>query len=127
MLEELQSVIQNYEDATNSHDFDIVEKMLTEDAVYYFSDGTYRGIAELRQVFERTWAAIPDEVYRIVDVEWISVSEHSAACIYQYRWQGTYQGKKAEGGGRGTNALVKKDGRWLICHEHLSALPSAKA
>lgn len=125
MVEDLQAFMKKYEDATNSHDFDNVAKMLAENAIYLFSDGTYRGMSELREVFEQTWAKIPDEVYRIHDVEWIACTAEAAACIYQYQWQGTYQGKQAEGGGRGTNVLVKKEGNWLICHEHLSPLPAA--
>lgn len=44
-----------YEEATNSHDFDPVEPLLSPDAVYFFSHGTYRGQVEIRQAFEETW------------------------------------------------------------------------
>lgn len=118
---ELNLFIQLYEDATNSHDFDQVERLLTEDAQYFFSDGTYQGLAEIRAVFERNWETIKEEVYRIRDVNWMAVSESVAVCTYIFQWQGYFHGELKSGEGRGTNVLVKHNGQWLINHEHLSS------
>lgn len=64
-MEELNSFLQAYEDATNSHDFDQIEPLLTEDAKYFFSEGTFQGLAELRAIFQKNWDTVQEEVYRL--------------------------------------------------------------
>lgn len=115
------AIIKEYERATNSHNFDNVEKLLTDDAVYWFAKNSYQGLKEIRSYFENSWNTIKEEVYTISDVVWISESDTSAACIYRYRWKGLHNGKMVEGSGRGTNVLRKENGVWKIVHEHLSA------
>ncbi|RAL24291.1 DUF4440 domain-containing protein [Thermoflavimicrobium daqui] len=121
-MEELQSFIQQYEDATNTHDFSEVAKLIKTDAIYFFSDGTFRGLAEIKKAFERNWNTIQDEVYQIKDIEWISFTERSATCVYHFYWSGYFQGEKRTGMGRGTNVLEKINGQWFIIHEHLSSV-----
>lgn len=121
-MEELNSFLQAYEDATNSHDFDQIEPLLTEDAKYFFSEGTFQGLAELRAIFQKNWDTVQEEVYRLRQVEWLAVSDEVAVCTYTYHWHGFFQGEHKEGSGRGTNVLVKRKGQWLMHHEHLSPL-----
>ncbi|GAA0340300.1 hypothetical protein GCM10008967_33330 [Bacillus carboniphilus] len=123
MLKGLNHFIQEYERATNTHDFAQVRPFIKHDAVYLFSEGTYRGMDEIQHAFERNWRTVQDEVYRITDVEWLSYSESMATCIYHYYWRGVYNGAEREGRGRGTNSMVKEDGKWKMIHEHLSQMP----
>ena len=108
---------------TNTHQFDAVAPYIDEEAVFWFSSGSHRGVVAIRAAFERTWATIQDEVYAIEDLEWLTVDEASATCLYTFRWQGNIDGVSREGSGRGTSILRKGDGRWRVVHEHLSARP----
>ena len=48
-------VLRAYEDRINRHDFDLLIDLIAPDATFWFSDGTHRGIAEIRTAFEATW------------------------------------------------------------------------
>ena len=109
-----------YEQANNSHDIDRVLPMIAEDATYWFSDGSYRGLGEIKGAIERTFATIQDEVYEVSDLEWVVVADEYAACRYRFSWQGVVNGQVRSGQGRGTNLLVRRDGTWKMQHEHLS-------
>ncbi|WP_274365078.1 YybH family protein [Paenibacillus thermotolerans] len=115
--------MQRYEDATNSHSFEEVEKLITDDAVFWFTSSSHKGKAEIRSYFENTWNTIQEEVYTISDVEWIAADEKTAVCIYRYNWRGIYKGEIVEGEGKGTNVCVNIDGSWKVRHEHLTPLP----
>jgi ketosteroid isomerase-like protein len=105
---------------TNTHDFDHVAPLIAEDAVYFFSEGTYTSEGDLRAAFESTWATIRDEEYRIEDVRWLASDERIAVCIYHFRWRGVVNGQPREGMGRGTSVLARSDAGWRVIHEHLS-------
>lgn len=123
MLKDLNHFIQEYERATNTHNFNQVRPFIKRDAVYFFSEGTYRGIDEIESAFQRNWSQVQEEIYSITDVEWIHYSGTMATCIYHYYWRGIYKGQEKEGRGRGTNSMVKEDGKWKMIHEHLSSMP----
>jgi ketosteroid isomerase-like protein len=112
-----------YEDRINHHDFDELTDLIASDAVFWFSDGSYRGTAAIRTAFERTWRVLADERYWLDDLEWIAEAEAAAACLYQFNWEATIDGQRQSGAGRGTTVLSRNSGRWLIVHEHLSGLP----
>jgi ketosteroid isomerase-like protein len=117
---ELTAFMTGYEQATNSHDIDRVVPMIAEDATYWFSDGSHRGLAEIKVAIERTFATIQDEVYAITDLEWVTLSAGHAACRYRFSWTGLIDGQPRSGHGRGTNVIVRRDGQWRMAHEHLS-------
>jgi ketosteroid isomerase-like protein len=119
-VDELDEFLSRYEQASNSHEFDQVAPLLADDAVYWFSNGTYVGIEAIRRAFETTWAAILDEDYRITDVRWLAATDETAACVYTYSWSGMIGGQRRSGGGRGTNVLRRVATGWHIVHEHLS-------
>lgn len=108
---------------TNSHQFDTVAPLIDDDAVYWFSNGSYRGLNAIRTAFERTWTTIQNEQYEIEDLEWLAVDDLIATCIYAYRWEGSIEGVFRQGIGRGTNVLRKDGEQWRIVHEHLSSRP----
>ena len=110
-----------YEKATNTHDITQVAPFIASDAVYWFSDGSHRGRDAVLVAIAETFATIRDEVYRIEEVEWVSVSAGHAVCRYRFAWTGTVNGQPKSGRGRGTNVLVNTDGTWQMLHEHLSA------
>ncbi|WP_338704059.1 nuclear transport factor 2 family protein (plasmid) [Streptomyces sp. Q6] len=45
--QELAAFMREYEAANNSHDIERVVPFIAEDASYWFSDGSYRGIKEI--------------------------------------------------------------------------------
>lgn len=106
----------------NTHDFDLLAReVIAPDAVFVFSDEIHRGLAEVRAAFNRTWAVLPDEVYSMDQVEWLSRGRESAACTFRYAYAGTMQGgRRLEGGGRGMNLLVRRPEGWRIRYEHLT-------
>lgn len=116
---DLNDLIKRYVDATNTHDFSHVEPLLTADAVYLFNQRAMRGVAEIKPYFEDAWRRLPDEVYGIENVQWLSVDHDSATGIYEYTYHGNQEGKVVAGRGRGTTLLLKRDGQWRIAHEHL--------
>lgn|SRR5699024_562108 len=115
-----QEAMKEYENATNSHIFENVAKLIDEDAIYYFSDETIRGHDQLKPYFEKTWRNIQDEVYTISNVNWVAHGETVAVCIYQFHWTGNVRGKRKEGNGRGTQVFKRSDVGWKVVHEHLS-------
>jgi ketosteroid isomerase-like protein len=113
-----------YARRTNSHHFAAVAELIADDAVYWFSDGSFHGTAEIERAFERTWAVIQHEEYAIEDLTWIAMDEQVATCIYRFRWQGIVDRRPQSGEGRGTSVLRKAGTRWQMIHEHLSPLPA---
>lgn len=84
-----------------------------------FANGTFKGKAELRAIFEQNFRSIKDEQYAISNIHWAYQTETTAVVLYEFHWQGTIDGKSASGGGRGTSVLVNEDNRWWIVSEHL--------
>ncbi|WP_044642301.1 YybH family protein [Risungbinella massiliensis] len=123
-MTDYQQALQTYLEATNTHDFDNVEKVLDDNAIYWFSDKTCVNRDEIRSYFENAWNLIQDEIYAATDVKWIAVAQNSATCIYTYTWEGFYQNAFRSGSGRATNVFVKNgNGFWKLKHEHLSSNP----
>jgi ADP-ribose pyrophosphatase YjhB (NUDIX family) len=116
----LTAFMAGYERAANSHDVQQVLPLIADDAVYWFTDGSYRGREEIAGALERTFATIQDEVYEIRELEWLAMTDEFAACRYRFFWRGVVDGQPSSGRGRGTNVLVKQDGSWRVRHEHLS-------
>lgn len=64
---------------------------------------------------------ILDEVYEIRDLEWPVLTTGVAVCRYRSAWTGVVEGRPRSGQGRGTNVIVRRDGVWMMLHEHLSS------
>lgn len=118
---ELAAFMARYKLANNSHDIDRVLPMIAPDATYWFTDGSYRGLEEIKSAIERTFAAIREEVYEISDLEWVVVTGKHAVCTYNFSWTGMVDGRRHSGHGRGTNVIMKRSGVWQMQHEHLSS------
>lgn len=117
---ELTAFIRRYEQATNQHDFDQLAPLIAIDATYWFTDGSHHGIDAIKAAIEQTFAKIADEHYEIRDLEWVASKEDIAVCRYRFFWQGIVDSEPQSGNGRGTNVLTKRDGNWMMLHEHLS-------
>lgn len=117
------AALEHYVRSLNSHRWAEIAHLMTEDAVFIFSEGTHVGKAAARAAFEKTFAHISDEQYWTTDLKWTAVTPHLASCHYLFHWKGQVGGKEAHGSGRGTTVLLKSGERWLIAHEHLG--PSA--
>ncbi len=109
-----------YGKRTNSRDLVRWRELVADDATYWFTDGSFDGIDAIVAAVQLTFEAIQDEVYTISDVQWACASVDSAVARYRFHWVGVVDGERQEGRGRGTNAMVKRDGRWQMVHEHLS-------
>ena len=120
MINELTPFMQAYERANNTHVWANVEPMIAKDATYWFTDGSYAGINEIRQAVEATFEKLQDEVYEISHLTWPVATDTVAVCTYHFSWQATIDGIVQSGSGRGTNILEKRDDSWQILHEHLS-------
>lgn len=53
-----EKALEAYIEATNSHDFDNVNKMLSKKSVYCFSDVICSTVDEIREYFESAWELI---------------------------------------------------------------------
>lgn len=118
---ELTEFMRAYETANNEHDVGLVAPMIAHDASYWFTDGSYRGLAQVADAISRTFATIKDETYTISDLHWIVVTAEHAVCRYRFSWAGVIGGERRSGQGRGTSVISRRGGRWQITHEHLSA------
>ena len=113
-----------YEAKINLHRFDEVEPLISPEAVFWFTDGTHRGIDEIRAAFERTWHTLENETYWLENLEWIGLGATVASCTYRFCWKAETGGKTFEGKGRGTTVLRSELRQWKIIHEHLSRFPN---
>jgi ketosteroid isomerase-like protein len=113
-----------FERASAAKDWHAVAALLAPDAVFFFNDGTFRGLEQIRRAFESTWAYDPEEeAYVLEDIEWLAQGESSAACVYGFRWEGVLKGRPFKVLGRGTAVMRRDADGWRIVHEHLSAKP----
>ena len=118
-----EDVLVRYEVLINRHDFDALVPLISGEAVFWFNDGSFSGLTEIRQAFETTWRRFADEVYWLEDKRWIAHGDTAAACLYRFNWKTQVDGKLLSGAGRGTTVLRREADGWQIVHEHLSGLP----
>ncbi|WP_338704058.1 nuclear transport factor 2 family protein (plasmid) [Streptomyces sp. Q6] len=59
-------------------------------------------------------------MYKVQDLEWPVLTPEVAVCRYRFAWSGVVEGQQRSGQGRGTNVIVRRDGEWMMLHEHLS-------
>lgn len=116
-----ESTLEMYIKATNSHEFQNVQAVISENAIYYFSDKICSTIEEIKDYFESSWNLIKEEVYSTSNVQWLHRSGDSASCIYFYHYEGVIDGKFIQGSGKATNIFEKIKGKWYLLHEHLSS------
>ena len=112
--------MREYERRTNTHDVEQLAPLIAEDARYWFSDGSYAGRDAILAAIYETFETIQNEAYSIADIERVATEADLAVFRYTFCWSGVVDGSPRSGHGRGTNVVVRRDGRWLMLHEHLS-------
>jgi ketosteroid isomerase-like protein len=117
-------LMREYEIRANGHRFENVAPLIAENALYWFSDGSFCGHDEIKKAFKHTWNTIRDEHYYIDNMQWLGNDNHLAVCTYLFHWQGMVDGQMKQADGRGTSVLGMVDGEWKVLHEHLSVEPS---
>jgi|GEM_PF-181514 len=117
---ELETFLKAYEKAANSRDFTNVASFITDNAVFWFTNGEFNGKPAIQKAFEDTYESIQDETYTISNIEWTAMSDLVAACIYNFQSDGIVEGKRQVYVGKGTSVLKRINGEWQIVHEHLS-------
>lgn len=116
-----EQALTSYIEATNSHDFANVQRMLHPNVVYWFTDKKCGTMTDIQHYFENAWNLIKEEVYEARDVEWLVTNRDTATCLYTYHYSGYYEGEYVSGQGRATNIFVKNEyDDWKLIHEHLS-------
>lgn len=118
--------LNDFEELAAKENFDLVEDMIHERAVFRFNDGDFVGRAAIRAAFEKTWKGKPNMTkarFYISDIRVLSVDQASATATYTYHWEGAMDGKPFQIQGRGTRVLVVEGRRVQIIHEHLSRFP----
>jgi ketosteroid isomerase-like protein len=118
-----EEILRSYETKINLHRFAEVAPLISDEAVFWFSDGSHKGKREIKCAFEKTWQKLNNDTYWLQNIEWIALGDRAASCIYQFNWKTEINGKALEGTGRGTTVLRKEDNGWRIVHEHLSRTP----
>ncbi|MEM6927070.1 MAG: nuclear transport factor 2 family protein [Myxococcota bacterium] len=117
------ALMATYASVLDSQDWNLVEDLLHDEAVVLFTEGTYRGKEAIRAAFERTFALIREEVFRIEDLHWVARTADMACCEYVFRWSGIIAGQPASGAGRGSSVVLRSARGWQIVQEHLGPLP----
>jgi ketosteroid isomerase-like protein len=113
--------LREYETSGRTGGVEHTLRLIGDDAVYWFSDGTaHVGKKAVERAIRRNAELIQAESYRISDVVWIAESVDVAACTYRFDWSGTVHGAPASGVGRGTCVLARRGDSWVVVHEHLS-------
>jgi ketosteroid isomerase-like protein len=119
---ELKTFLEAYEKAANSSDFTKVEPLISNDATFIFTDGTFKGKLAIKKAFEDTWRKIQNETYSISDIKWVKTGYRNAVCEYTFTSDGVVNGKRSVYKGIGTNTFKRINGNWRIIKEHLQKL-----
>ena len=119
-------ILTHYIEATNTHDFNLVEELIHPEAVYVFGGKRYQGHEEIRGYFENSWGSLQDEIYGAEGITWLNVTETSAVCLYTYTFEGYANGTFINGTGNATNVFAKDNNQWKLIHEHLSRIEVTK-
>jgi len=113
-----------YEAAFGSQSWDQVSPLVHERASVIFSNGSvHKGKDAVRAAYERNFAAIQNEDYRISDVHWLLTTADGAAYMFDFHWTGLIKGKEVSGAGRGTAVLVREPDGWQLIAEQLGPQP----
>lgn len=116
-----EETLRHYERAMRTHDLRRALHVIANDAVFWLSDGTtHAGKERISAAIRERFDAMEDGRYEISSVRWVVRTVATAVSVYRFRWSEAREGRPARGFGRGTTVLLRREGRWLIVHEHQS-------
>jgi len=116
--------IEAYETALASQNWLNVAPLIAENATVTFSNGqTHIGTSEIRIAFEKNFAAIKNEKYKITNINWLLKNDSVGVYTFHFEWKGSIKGVDAQGAGIGTSVLINDGGQWKLLTEHLGTLP----
>ena len=120
--------LNRFKEIAEKENFDLVQDMVHDHAVFRFNDGDFVDKSAVRGAFERTWKGSNANVKKtrlyLTDITVLTVDANSASATYTYNWEGAMDGQPFRIQGRGTRVLVVEGDRLQIIHEHLSRYPS---
>lgn len=123
MVEEsdVREFLQRFELAQSTRDFNQVAEMIHPDALFRFNDGDFRGLEEIREAFERTWALdVEESTYRVENIVVETIDTASAVATFDWVWSGEGEGGPFQIHGRGTTIVVEHEVSLRVLIEHLS-------
>lgn len=110
----------HYEAALRTQQWDAVSPLIHPDASVTFSDGSvHKGKDAVRAAYERNFAAIKNEDYRVSNIHWLAQEQDFATYLFDFHWTGLIGGKTMSGSGRGTTVLTRLQDQWQLLAEHL--------
>lgn len=110
-----------YRELINLHDFDILQdQVFSVDFSCKFGPIRYRGLPNVREVFESAWSKLQDELYIMLNPRWRVVRSSVAVVEFDYHWSGTDRdGKIQTGGGQGLNVFENRGSGVRLLFEKL--------
>ncbi|MDX1469028.1 MAG: nuclear transport factor 2 family protein [Acidimicrobiia bacterium] len=119
--EAVRGFLSAFEQAQSTRDFDQVAHLIHPDALFRFNDGDFRGLAEVRAAFERTWSLdVEESSYRVENVVVNNVDSATGVATFDWTWEGETDDGPFLVQGRGTTVVVDHDGSLKVLIEHLS-------
>jgi ketosteroid isomerase-like protein len=101
-------------------DIDAALRLLSDDALLFYSNGTVLRKDDFASVITAAWAAVEDYRYSTTHLRWIVETDTAAVAVYGFEWSGVARGQQVSGSGRATRAFENSDAGWQLTHEHLS-------
>jgi len=109
-------------DALLRRDIDAALALLTDDVVFFYSNGTALwGKEAFATTMTANWKLVSDYKYATLDSLWIEEADTAAVVIYNFSWTGVAGGNNVGATGRGTRVFRNERGGWRLAHEHLTA------
>ena len=81
MRQSAQQLLSEYEAALSKQSWNTVADFIHDDAVFIFTEKTFRGRTEIEKAFTATFELIKDETYKIENITWPAITDHIATCI----------------------------------------------
>lgn len=112
--------ISEYEKALGTQNWEKVGPLIDDNATVTFSTGAvHKGKKAVREAFEKNFQLIKSEEYTMKNIHWVYQSAELAVYVFEYEWQGIYNGQRIGGKGVGTSVLKNNNTQWQLLSEHL--------
>ena len=115
---------EKYKIELNSHDFERLVPLISDDCNFWHPTGTYKGMAQIRQGFESDWKKITEKKSDFSKADWIIESDSEAACTYTFYYSGIAKNQNIYERVHGTTCFRLEQDHWKIFQEHLSFFPA---